>query len=116
MTKECPPISDKTISLLPQVPQDAATKLKIALAAIPTKDERPDGELTIPEFMDRHSCLPDDAAKLRAAYLTIAPRCTHPLAICSSIVTSDKSGQETLSTLMERLKRISEEKQPLKPI
>ena len=112
MTKEDFPING-TISLLPQ---DFATKPRTNLAAIPTKGERPDGELTIPEFMDRHSCSSDDAAKLRAAYLTIAPRCTHPLAICSSIVTSDKSGQETLLTLMERLNRISKEKQPLKPI
>lgn len=115
MTKEDPPINDKTISLLSQVPQDLTTKLR-TLAAIPTKGERPDGELTIQEFMDRHSCSSDDAAELQAAYLAIAPGCTHPLAICSSILNLNKPEQETLLTLMERLNRIYKEKQHLKPI
>lgn len=110
MAKEGFSINGGTIGPLPQ---DSATKLKMILAAIPTKGERSDGELTIYEFMNRHPCSLDDATKLQEAYLAIAPGCTHPLAICSSILNLNK---EPLLTLMERLNRISKEKQRLKPI
>jgi len=74
--------------------------------------ERVQGELSIKDFETKHLCSTNEAAQLKDAYLKMSPNCTHPLSICSAILTDPL---ENITTLTTRLLIISAAKQTTKP-
>jgi len=80
------------------------------------------GELTIEQFGAKHSCSLEEATKLQQSYLKIIPDCTHPLAICSAILSLHPKGQDinlfNVQILTQRLitqSKAEQAKQSTKP-
>lgn len=69
-------------------------------------DGKNNGDLTAETFLAKHPCLPGDIDNLRKAYLRVAPDCTHPLFICSAILTHSEG--LTIPDLTARLSKISQ--------